>query len=176
MGNGTSSSFNLQYMPKGIVQPTGKFSKEVPMGWQNREIVVTSTTEHLWTQHASDCCIVCTYTPATGVRSMTHLQGGAFSTNFFSELAAIVQADSTIIIASGGYATADNWNAPEGQFETMKEELKKGIKLQAGRISIPFKNFKSVYSPDVYTVGNSVGFVFKKSGRYGVLSPTGFGS
>jgi hypothetical protein len=175
MGNFTSSKFELRYTRRGIVQPTGPAVIEVAMGIPNREEVMTTTRDHLWTQNASHCTIVCTYTPSTKVRSMTHLQGGTLTNNFYAELAAFVESNSTIVIASGGDWLRPAWDAT--YFPDFRDKIKQGIERQQGGISIPLRNFVNVFSPAVYlSESGAAGFVFKKSGRYGVLNPKGFGS
>jgi hypothetical protein len=79
---------------------------------------------------------------------------------------------------SGGYQVEENW-------VRTYEDLRNPIKLQGKAYkkrnpdvkgAPPFANFRGIFSASIYQMpqSSSTGFVFKRSGRYGVLNPKGF--
>jgi len=170
-------NFQLQAVHEGFQKPEGPNALEAFMttlNYEHEKVVITGGSEVLWTQYMSDCRGVATYTPSTGVRSLTHLVGGNASKVFFRTLAPILTSESRIILVAGG-----NDHDMGGEYfrtqslqvfftEMMDEQLR-----AAGMASPPpFANYAAYWS-DAGPIKKSIGFVFKPDGRYGILNPNG---
>lgn len=97
-----------QFMPAGLPM----VGKDVPMSSTNLDWLWPTTADgddFLFTRGLGACQAMATYDSATGVRSLTHLPGGATTPMFNSLVAAVLTETSTVFIVNGDEGTKEKF-------------------------------------------------------------------